>query len=195
MTSEHGLGKLNFQLGEMEDAIKTAEARAQKAEALVAQLRNRLDEKNVLVKECQNCKTIENERLQRNHIEKDTTKTYGMERKGLRADDYSDNFPDPEGQIVSPPAEDDLEARKQTITRLKSLLKEAESDKEATEKELREDNNCVESSESAQADHESLAGIVSELKSLLAEAESAKVMTERHLRENKAAFKSIDAYP
>jgi hypothetical protein len=90
--------------------------------------RNRLDEKNELVKECQNCKTIEYERPQRSHIEKHTTKTYGMERKGLRADDYSDNCPYPEGRIDSPSAEDDLEARKQTLARLKSLLTEAESD-------------------------------------------------------------------
>jgi hypothetical protein len=136
-----------------------------------------LDEKNELVKECQNCKTIEYERPQRSHIEKYTTKTYGMERKGLRADDYSDNCPYPEGQIDSPSAEDDLEGRKQTLARLKNLLTEAESDKEDTEKEPREDKNCVKSSESAQADLESRTGIVSEHKNLLAEAESAKVIT------------------
>ena len=117
-----------------------------------------------------------------------------MERKGLRADDYSDNCPYPEGRIDSPSAEDDLEARKQTLARLKSLLTEADSDREDTGKEPREYNNYVKSSESAQADLESLTGIVSKHKNLLAEAESAKVVTESRLRENKAAFKSIDTY-
>jgi hypothetical protein len=96
--------------------------------------------------ECENCKTVENEKRQCSHIRRVMEKSFKRDGTYVHADNF-DTFPDlVEGPFISRVSKD-MEQDKDSILELQSLIAAIQSSNEKLEVRLREREDAIKTAE------------------------------------------------